>query len=132
MFTVRWYLVWKARNFFGKFKCDKLRLENTKKNITTICSDFIGLFSYGREKKNFEAYAIRAEPAGPRPRYSSRFLFKLDMKTHMHLKEIIMFSTLCGSCLLDRAANVEIGVEYRIIFVIVFFNVLWNTFWGTF
>ena len=28
-----------------------------------------------------------------------------------------------GSCNLDRALNVEIGVEYRNIFVVVFFNV---------
>jgi hypothetical protein len=41
------------------------------------------------------------------------------------------FKTLvCGSCHLDRALNVEIGVEYRKIFVVVFSSFCCEMYFG--
>ena len=48
-----------------------------------------------------------------------------------YLSLFLFNSFLCQSCHLDRASNVEIGVEYRMIFVVmVFFHVGAKHIWG--
>ena len=37
-------------------------------------------------------------------------------------KKIKIFYKMCGSCHLDRASNVEIGVECQIFVIVIFFN----------
>ena len=45
---------------------------------------------------------------------------------------IVEFTLRCESCHLDRALNVEIGVEYRKIFIVLFFNVVVKCILGPF